>query len=157
MGGVDLDEVEAGGEGAVGCCDEVGDDLVHAGAVEGGGEGVGLVEADGGGGDGLPATFGGGDGADLLPWDGHAGFAAGVGELGAGVGAVLVQEGGDALELGDVLVFPDAEIAGGDAAFGADGVGFGDDEAGTADGAASEVDEVPVVGKAVYAGVFAHG
>jgi len=31
---------------------------------------------------------------------------------------VLVQEGGDALELGDVLVFPDTEVGGGDAAFG---------------------------------------
>ena len=79
VGGVYLDEVEAGGEGAMGCCDEVGDDLVHAGAIECGGEGVGLVEADGGGGDGLPAAFGGGNGAGWLPWDGHAGFAACVG------------------------------------------------------------------------------
>ena len=63
----------------MGCCDEVGDDLVHAGAIECGGEGVGLVEADGGGGDGLPAAFGGGNGAGWLPWDGHAGFAACVG------------------------------------------------------------------------------
>jgi hypothetical protein len=39
----------------------------------------------------------------------------------------------------------------------ADGVGLCDDEAGTADGAASEVNQVPVVGKAVDAGVFAHG
>src|SRR5271168_2576953 len=67
VGGVDLDEVEAGGEGAMGCCDEVRDDLVHTGAVEGGGEWVGLVEADGGGGDGLPAAFGGRHGADWLP------------------------------------------------------------------------------------------
>ncbi len=48
----------------------------------------------------------------------HAGLATGVGELGAGVGSVLVEKVGDALELRDVLVFPDAEIAGGDAAFG---------------------------------------
>ena len=68
-----------------------------------------------------------------------------------------MEEGGDALELGDVLVFPDAEVAGGDAGFGADGVGLGDDEAGAADGAASEVNEVPIVGKTVDGGVFAHG
>ena len=97
----------------------------------------------------MPATFGGRDGAGCLPRHGHAGFAAGVGELDAGVGTVLVEEGGDALELGDVLVLPDAEVAGSDAGFGADGGGFGDDEAGAADGAAAEVDEVPVVGEAV--------
>jgi len=68
-----------------------------------------------------------------------------------------VEEAGDAFELGDVLVFPDAEVAGGDAGFGADGVCFGDDEAGAANGAASEVDEVPIVGKTVDRGVFAHG
>ena len=46
VGGVDFDEVEAGGEGAMGGGNEVGDDFVDAGAVEGGGDGVGLVEAD---------------------------------------------------------------------------------------------------------------
>lgn len=78
MGCVDLDEVEAGGEGAMGGCYEVGDDFVHAGAVESGGDWVCFVEADGGGGHGLPAAFGGGHGADWFPGDGHAGFAPGV-------------------------------------------------------------------------------
>ena len=108
VGGVDFDKVEAGGAGAVGGGYEVGGDLVEAGAVEGGGEGVFVVEAYGGGGYGLPAAFGGWDEAVLFPGDGHAGFAAGVGQLGAGVGSVLVQEGGDALEGGNVLVLPDA-------------------------------------------------
>ena len=155
--GVDFDQVEACGKGTVGGCYEVGDDLVHASAVEGGGEGVGLVEADGGGGYGLPTAFGRGHGADWLPGKGHAGFAAGVGQLGSCVGAVLVEEGGDAVELWDVLVFPDAEVAGGDAGFGADCVCLGDDESSAANGAASEVDEVPIVGKTVDRGVFAHG
>ena len=79
MCGVDFDEVEAGGEGAVGGCYEVGDDLVHAGAVEGGGEGIGFVEADGGGCYRLPAAFGGWHGAEWFPGEGHAGFAASVG------------------------------------------------------------------------------
>ena len=39
VGGVDFDEVESGGEGAMGGGDEVGDDFFHAGAVEGGGTG----------------------------------------------------------------------------------------------------------------------
>jgi len=157
MGGVDLYKVEACGECAVGGGDKVGDDLVHACAVESGGNWVGFVEADGGGSDGLPAAFRGRNGTDYLPRNGHAGLAPGVGELGAGIGAVLVKEGRDALEFGDVLVFPDAEISRRDAALGANGVGLCEDEAGTADGAASEVNQVPVVGKAVDAGVFAHG
>ena len=67
VGGVDLDEVEAGGEGAMGGGGEVGDDLVHAGAVESGGDRVGFVEAKCGGGDRLPATFSGRDGAGRFP------------------------------------------------------------------------------------------
>jgi hypothetical protein len=80
-----------------------------------------------------------------------------MGELGASVGAVLVEKGSDALEFRDVLVFPDAKISRCDAAFGADGVGFRDDEASTANSAAAEVNQMPVVGKAIDAGVFAHG
>jgi hypothetical protein len=68
-----------------------------------------------------------------------------------------MKERGDPLKFGDVLVVPDAEVAGRDAGFGADGVGFGDDEGGAANGAAAEMDEVPVVGEAVDGGVFAHG
>lgn len=157
VGAVDFDEIEAGGEGTVGSCSEVGDDPVHAGAVEGGGCGVVLVERDGGGGYGLPASFGGRDEAGLLPGSGHGGFTSGVGELGAGIHAVFVEEGGDVTELGDVFVFPDSEVGGGDAGFGADGIGFGDDEGCAADGAAREMDEVPVVSEAVVRGVLAHG
>ena len=80
-----------------------------------------------------------------------------MGELGTGVGSVLVEECGDALKVGDVLVFPDAEVAGGDTSFGTDGVGLGEDKSGPADGAAAEMDEVPVVSEAVDGGVFAHG
>jgi hypothetical protein len=157
VGGVNLDQVEACGECAMGSGYEVGDDLVHPGAVESRGEWIGFVEADGGWSDGLPAAFRGRNGAGLLPRNGHARLAACMGELSAGVGAMLVKEGGDALEFGDVLVFPDAEIGRRDAAFGADGVGLSDNEPGTADGAAAEMDEVPVVGKSIDAGVFAHG
>ena len=79
-----------------------------------------------------------------------------MGELGASVGAVLVQESSDALEGEDVLVFPDAKIAWSDASFRVDGVGFGKDKGGAADGAAAEMDEVPVVGEAVDGGILAH-
>ena len=91
------------------------------------------------------------------PGDGHAGFAAGVRELDAGDAAVGFEEVGDAGEEGDVVVGVDAEVPGGDAAFGADGGGFGDDGARSTDCAAAEVDEVPVVGVAVDRAVLAHG
>ena len=159
VGGVDFGEEEAGGGGAVGGGGEVGDDFVHAGAVEGLGEGVLVVEAEGGGGDDVgPAAFGGRDGVGGRdPGGGHAGFAAGVGELDAGNGALRFEKVGDAGEEGDVVVVADAEVAGGDAAFRADGGGFGDDGAGAANGAAAEMDEVPVVGVAVDGAVLAHG
>jgi hypothetical protein len=157
MSRVNLHEIEACGGGTMGSRDEVGDDFVHTCAIESGGDWVGFVEADGGGSDRLPAAFRSGNGAGYFPWNGHAGLAPGVRELGAGVGTVLVKEGSDALEFGNVLVFPDAEVSRRDAALRAHGVGLCDDEAGTTYGAAAEVDQVPVVGKAIDAGVFAHG
>ena len=58
VGGVDFGEEEACGGGALGGGGEVGDDFVHAGAVESVGEGVFVVKAEGGGGDDVgPATF----------------------------------------------------------------------------------------------------
>jgi len=86
----------------------------------------------------------------FLPGRNHAGLASGVGELDGGDAAVLLEEGGDAGEHGEVVVGVDAEVAGGDAGFWADGCGLGHDGAGAADGAAAEVDEMPVGGVAVY-------
>ena len=80
-----------------------------------------------------------------------------MGQLDAGAGALGVEEPGDALKGGDVLVLPDAEVAGGDAALRGDGGGFKDDEGGAALGAGSEVDEMPVGGEAILRGVLAHG
>ncbi len=157
VGGVNLDEVEAGAEGALGGLDEGGDEHLDSRGVEGLGDGVSGREGDGGGSDGGPCTLFGGEEAFAVEGRGHAAFAAGVGELDAGAGALGVEEGGDALEVGDVFVFPDAEVGGGDAAFGGDGGGFKGDEASSALGASAEVDEMPVSGKAVFAVVLAHG
>ena len=57
----------------------------------------------------------------------------------------------------DVLVLPDAQVGGGDAALGDDGGGLDEHEAGAALSAAAEVDQVPVVGEAVVRRVLAHG
>jgi hypothetical protein len=56
-----------------------------------------------------------------------------------------------------VLVLPKAEVLGADAAFWGDGSGLGEYEGCAADSAAAKVDEMPVVGEAVFAGVLAHG
>jgi hypothetical protein len=69
---------------------------------------------------------------------------------------LLAQEGGDAREHVDVLILPDTEVGRRDAALRHDGGRLGDDEARAADGPAAQVDDVPVVGEAVHAGVLAH-
>ena len=57
VGGVDLDEVEAGGKSAACGLGEGADDGVDAGAIERLGHGVVGCEGDGARGDGLPAAF----------------------------------------------------------------------------------------------------
>ena len=106
--------------------------------------------------DRLPAAFDGIDRLAAEPRNGRARFAAGVRELNAGDGAVVVNEGGDLAQLLDVLVAVDAEVGGADARRRRDGRRFGEDEAGAADGAAAQVDEVPVIGEPVFARVLAH-
>ena len=59
VGGVDLDEIEAGGEGAEGGEAEGFNGGVDGGLVEGLGDGVGRGKSDGAGSDGLPTTFSG--------------------------------------------------------------------------------------------------
>lgn len=157
VGGVDFDEIEPGGQSTTSGGNEVGDDLVQTDAVEGGGDRIGFVKADCGGRYGLPSALGGEDGPCLFPWWGHAGLASGVGELRTGVCAVLVEEGGDSLEFGDVLVLPDSEVGWSNAGLWTDRIGLRDDETSAADSAAAEVNEVPVAGEAVHRGIFAHG
>src|SRR5580698_8654075 len=155
---MDLDDVEAGAIGAGSGGTEGLGDGGDSGAVELVGLRVIGGEGDGGGGEDIrPAALVGSLDAVAGPGAIRAGFAAGVGELDSGARALGMKEGGDAGQGRDVLVLPEAEILGADAAFGGDGGGFGEDEGCAADGAAAEVDEMPVVREAVVAGVFAHG
>ena len=130
MGGVNLDDVEAGADrrgrgGAEGLSD--GGDT---GAVELVGLRVIGGERDGAGGEDVgPAAASGAIDAFAAPRAPGAGFASGVGELDSGTRALGVEEGGDTGERRDVLVLPEAEILRADAAFGSDGGGFGEDEA----------------------------
>jgi hypothetical protein len=80
-----------------------------------------------------------------------------VGELGSGYGTVLAKEANYTRKVLDMRVLPDAEVGGTDAALGDDGGSFGEDGACAPNGASPKVDEMPVVGKAVFAGVLAHG
>jgi hypothetical protein len=94
--------------------------------------------------------------AFALPRALHASLASGVRELNRCVCALPVQEVHDPGERGNVVVLPDAEVVRGDSSFGKDGGGFREDEACTSDGTAAQMDQVPVVGEAVAAGVLAH-
>src|SRR5450631_3587563 len=93
------------------------------------GEGDGAGRCDVG-----PALLGGREETLVVPGTAHAGLASGVGELDSSVRAVGVEEIDDAGERGDVLVLPEAEVVGGDAALGENRGGFGEDQAGASDG-----------------------
>jgi hypothetical protein len=108
--------------------------------------------------DGMPAALGDGDwSAVIAARDASGGFKSCVGELSSSHGTVLAEEAHYPSEILDVCVLPDAEVGGTDAALGDDGGSFGEDGACAPNGASAEVDEMPVVGEAVFAGVLAHG
>jgi hypothetical protein len=157
MGRVDFDDVEPGGKCPACRSGEGFRDSDDARGVEFVRLGVMIVEGDGAGSrDVGPAIFAGGEQAVTLPGALHAGLATGVRELNRRVCALPMQEVHDAGERGDVVVLPDAEVVRGDAPFGKDGGGFREDKSCTSDGAAAQMDQMPVVGEAVAAGVLAH-
>ena len=88
---------------------------------------------------------------------GGAGLAPGVRQLHAGASSLRVHELRYAAKAGNVLVFPDAQVARRDAALRGDSRGFKRDQASAALRPAAEMDEVPIRGEAVLAGVLAHG
>ena len=92
-----------------------------------------------------------------LKWRGCARLSSGVRQLHAGARALRMDKLRDAAEVGDVLVFPDAKIGRRDAAFKQNCRSFKRDQPGSSLRAAAQVHEVPVIGKAVFAGILAHG
>src|SRR5690606_5979679 len=95
-------------------------------------------------------------GLAALPRHLRGALAAGVGQLDGGHRALFGDELRDGRERGRVRVAPDAEVGGADAAFGRHGRGFHHDHAGAAHRPAAQVDQVPVAGQAVAAGILAH-
>jgi len=158
VGSVDFDKVKASFEGAARAIGEsVGDASDAFGSESFGLNGFRSEALCRRGIDGTLAALGDGDwSAVIAPRDASGGFKSSVGELGSGYGPVLAEEAHYTSEVLDVCVFPDAEVGGTDATLGDYGVGFGEDSARPANSASAEMDEMPVVGKAVFAGIFAH-
>src|ERR1019366_9516669 len=149
VGGVNLDDVESSLDGALCGVAEGANDGGDSCCVEGLRDCVIRSERHGTGTDGLPCAFLWEQQALAAKGRRHAGFATGMGELYAGTRALRMNEGGDLFQPGDVVVFVNAEISGRDATVCSDGGGLDHDEAGSALGAAAEVNEMPVSGKAV--------
>jgi len=103
-----------------------------------------------------PAALGFRNDRAALPGNARARLAPRVRELDSRRGAMLVQEARDSCQRRDMLVLPDAEIAGGDTAALLHRSCFGDHQSGTADGPRTQVDQMPIAAKAVFAGVLAH-
>ena len=149
VGRVNLNEVKACGDGALRGGGKCGDNVGDSRLIERLRDGIVGSKGKGAGRDRLPAALVGKQQA--LPGEGrrHAAFTAGVRELDACMDSLRVKETDDLLELGNVRVFPDAQIAAGDAALGRDCGGLKNDESGATLSATAEMDEMPVGGKSV--------
>ncbi|MNM85140.1 hypothetical protein D3C81_972490 [compost metagenome] len=157
MGGVDLDHLETGLQGALGRGDEGGDHLLDFILVQFTRRGVLRVEGNLRRTYRLPAALFELDAALLAqPRAIGAGLAPGVSQLDTGHAPLGGDETGDALQRGDLSVVPQAEVFSGDAAIGGHRHGFSDYQASATHGAAAQMDEVPIVGQAIDGGILAH-
>jgi len=77
-------------------------------------------------------------------------------QLDACHGALLPDESRDARQHLDVLVPPDSQIRRRNAPKGFDGSGLGKHQPGAANRSATQVYQMPVVGKTIFAGILAH-
>jgi hypothetical protein len=104
-----------------------------------------------------PASFSVRQHSITFPRAAGAAFTSSVSELHAGDAALLMNKTSDAGQFIDVFVLPDAEILRADAAFRQNGRSLRQNESSTAHSTTAEVNEMPIIGEAVFAGVFAHG
>ena len=104
-----------------------------------------------------PSAIGRTERSAALPGDVGAGFATGVSELHTCDRSLRMNEVNDSRKEVDVSVLPDPEIRRRDAPFRRDSSSFREYKPSASYGACSEVDQVPVIGKASFAGILAHG
>ena len=70
--------------------------------------------------------------------------------------AVLLHESGDSCQILNVLILPNAQVAGSDTAASLHCRGFGDHQTSPANRSAAEMHQMPIVRESVIAGVLAH-
>ncbi len=158
MGGVDLQDPKACGKGTLSCLSESVDSALDFRNAELLGSLIGCGKGNGTGGvNRRPATLFGAKRSAALPWNLGACFAAGMCELHSRDGALGADELNDSGEEVDMSILPDSEIRPGDAALRSHRSGFGEHETSAGYGTSAEVDQVPVVGEAVFTGILAHG
>ena len=80
-----------------------------------------------------------------------------MGELDPRRGALAANEGGDASERRNVIVFPDARIRGRDTPTRLYSRGLHEHKSGACRGAAAEMDQVPIIDEAILGRILAHG
>jgi len=152
VGGVQFEPFITGRQCAAGRGDETGADpgdifRVHRA------RGFGQLAAKGEGTrrDDRPTAIVVGQLRSAIPRASGGGLAAGVGDLDAGRGAVLLDEPVDEQQGLDVLVIPQPGTAGRDAALGRDRRGLRDHQAGPTCRPRPQMDQVPVSGHALVA------
>src|SRR5580704_7127147 len=153
---MNLDQIESGCKSTMCRLCESRDDGVDSRPIECPGHGAPGGEGDGARSNRSPCTFFGREQALAPEWSCDACLAPRMRKLNSRARSLRVYEGGDALERRNVLVLPDTEVRGRNAALGHDCGGFQHHQACAALGAAAEMHEMPVVGKAVFSRVLAH-
>src|SRR5260370_827764 len=158
MRGVDFEKAKAGVEGALRGFAKGVYDCTNALHCDRGGHGVVGGKSNRAGRDNVaPAAFVFADFTDAIPRTHCTCLASGMGELDARYAALGVDEFGNAGEWLDVRIAPNPGILRTDASFRKDSRSLDNNQCRSADGAAAEMHEVPIRGKAVVAGVLAHG
>src|SRR5665213_456794 len=116
-----------------------------------------LTECNRTGSDRWPAPiFERNQGSAVLPGNKRTRLAPGVRQLDAWHRPLSANERRGAGKRSNVVVLPDTQVAGRDPAMLFDRGGFGHDERGPTYSAAAQVDQVPIRGKTILAGVLAH-
>src|SRR5215471_17400328 len=120
-------------------------------------QGISVTERDGAWRNRLPTAFRFGNRTAALPGAPNTGLSPRVGELDPRRGALAANEGRDASERSNVIVFPDPGIPRRDSPTRFHRRGLHEYQSRASSSAAAEMDEVPIVYIAVFGGILTHG